>query len=141
MSRFEYPLIVREHHLDSYGHINNAVYLALAEEARWEMMYQATGLSMPDLHKMGKGPVILEINIKFMRELKLRQNIIITLEMVEWQGKVGKMRQDFVLPDGTVASTIDITFGLFDMQARRLVELDDFWAKAWGIEQSGMQPS
>ena len=30
---FEFEVLIREHHLDSYGHVNNATYLALYEEA------------------------------------------------------------------------------------------------------------
>ena len=50
---FEYPVIIREQHLDSYGHVNNATYLQLAEEARWEMMHQLAGLDLFGLHEMG----------------------------------------------------------------------------------------
>ncbi len=31
-----YPVTIRETHIDSLGHVNNAVYLTLFEEARWE---------------------------------------------------------------------------------------------------------
>lgn len=31
----EYPVVIREHHLDTFGHVNNAAYLDILEEARW----------------------------------------------------------------------------------------------------------
>ena len=34
----EYKILIREHHVDSYGHVNNATYLSLYEEARWEVI-------------------------------------------------------------------------------------------------------
>ena len=33
---FVYYLIIRESHLDTFGHLNNATYLQLFEEARWD---------------------------------------------------------------------------------------------------------
>ncbi len=33
---FVYDTQIKEHHLDSFGHVNNATYLSLYEEARWE---------------------------------------------------------------------------------------------------------
>ena len=32
---FSYKVKIRESHLDTLGHVNNAVYLVLFEEARW----------------------------------------------------------------------------------------------------------
>ena len=34
----EYEVVIREHHLDVFGHVNHAVYLELFEEARWELV-------------------------------------------------------------------------------------------------------
>jgi len=35
---FEYRLSVRGYELDSYNHVNNAVYLNYYEQARWQLM-------------------------------------------------------------------------------------------------------
>ena len=35
---FRYPLTILEKHLDSFGHVNNATYLHLYEEARWDFI-------------------------------------------------------------------------------------------------------
>ena len=37
---FEYPLTIKEFHLDTFGHVNNATYLQIYEEARWEFINQ-----------------------------------------------------------------------------------------------------
>ena len=36
--QFKTTLKVRGYHLDFYGHVNNARYLELLEEARWRML-------------------------------------------------------------------------------------------------------
>ena len=34
----EYALVIREQHLDTFGHVNNAKYLEILEEARWDLI-------------------------------------------------------------------------------------------------------
>lgn len=133
---FEYPVIIREQHLDSYGHVNNATYLQLAEEARWEMMHQLAGLDLFGLHEMGEGPVVLEIQIKFLKEIRLRERIKITFQMVEWLGKVGRMKQEFIRENGEVAATVELVFGLLDMKKRKLIPPTPFWSKVWKLDEN-----
>lgn len=128
-----YKIIIKEHHVDSLGHMNNATYLALYEEARWEVI-TSRGYGFQEVQKRRQGPVILEINIKFQREILLREEITITVEMLAYKGKIGQMRQQMLKADGTVASEVLITYGLFDMKERRLIEPTPEWKQAVGIE-------
>ncbi|MBO9666537.1 MAG: acyl-CoA thioesterase [Bdellovibrio sp.] len=128
-----YPVTIREHHVDSYGHVNNATYLALYEEARWELI-TPRGYGFADIHRLKQGPVILEVNIKFLKEIRLRENITITTEMMDYNGKIAHMMQKMVKADGTVASEAIFTFGLFDMKERKLVLPTPEWKKAIGME-------
>jgi len=128
-----YKLLVRESHLDTYGHVNNATYLTLFEEARWEVVTQR-GYGFKKVHESGQGPVILEINLKFMKELRLREEITITTDLVEYPGKVGRLRQQMLKADGTVACEAIFVFGLFDLKARKMIEPTPEWRKAVGLE-------
>ena len=65
-----YTFTVREKHIDSYGHVNNATYLQLFEEARW-VMIEANGYGFKRIHELKIGPIILEIHIKFIKEILL----------------------------------------------------------------------
>ena len=89
---FAYPLIVREHHLDTFGHVNNAVYLQIFEEARWEMVNRA-GYGLAKIKETGKGPTILEIKLLFSRELVLRDSVTIHTQMVSYEGKICMLKQ------------------------------------------------
>lgn len=129
----EYKVTIKECHLDSYGHVNNATYLTLFEEARWELI-TPRGYGFDVIHKLKKGPVILEVNLKFVRELRLRETITITTKLVNYQGKVGQMLQQMIKEDGKVASDALFTFGLFDMKERKLIDPTPEWKKAVGIE-------
>lgn len=128
-----YKVTIKEFHVDSYGHVNNATYLALYEEARWEVI-TAQGFGFKEIHKIKKGPVILEVNLKFKKEIELRENILITTELLSYQGKVGQLQQQMLKEDGSVASEAIFTFGLFDMKERKLVEPTPEWRKALGME-------
>lgn len=129
----QYKITVRENHVDSYGHINNATYLSLYEEARWELI-TPRGYGFSEIHKLKQGPVILEVNLKFLKEIRLRENITITTKLLHYKGKVGQMLQQMVKDDGTVASEAVFTFGLFDMKERKLIEPTPEWKKALAIE-------
>jgi acyl-CoA thioester hydrolase len=128
-----YKLLIREFHLDTYGHVNNATYLAMFEEARWEVVTER-GYGFKKVHDTGQGPVILEVNLKFMKELRLREEITITTELVDYPGKVGHLKQQMILPDGSVASEAMFTFGLFDLKARKMIEPTPEWKFAVGLE-------
>lgn len=131
---YKYQTLIRERHLDSFGHVNNATYLEIAEEARWEMLSSA-GYDFDYVHTARKGPTILDIRIEFKRELKLRQLLTVESYLVEYKRKIGTMRQDFYVSDKslssrTLATTITITLGLFDMENRRLILPTPEWAEA-----------
>jgi YbgC/YbaW family acyl-CoA thioester hydrolase len=126
---FEYPVLIREQHLDTFGHMNNAAYLTLFEEARWELLVRQ-GLGMKDFLRLQQGPVILEVNLKFLKEMRLREQIMITFELLDYKGKVGHFRQTMVKADGSLGAEAVFTFGYFDLKARRLIEPTPEWTKA-----------
>ena len=127
-----YKFLVREVHVDSYGHINNATYLSLYEEARWELI-TPRGYGFHEIHKLKQGPVIMEVNLKFLKEIRVRETITITTTLLNYTGKVGQLKQEMVKDDGSVASEAIFTFGLFDIKARKLIEATPEWKQALGI--------
>lgn len=129
---FAYELLIRESHLDTFGHMNNATYLALMEEARWELITR-NGYGLPEVHRLGKGPIILEVNLKFMKELRLREKVRITAEMIDYQGRIARLKQRILKENDEVAAEAVFVFGLFDLKARKLIEPTPEWLKAVGL--------
>ncbi|HXL73830.1 MAG TPA: acyl-CoA thioesterase, partial [bacterium] len=113
-------------------HMNNAAYLVLFEEARWELITK-NGYGLNEVIKQQKGPVILDIEIRFKKEIKLREKIKITTELVSHERKISKFKQDMIKEDGTVAAELNLTFGFFDLQTRRLINPTPEWKKAIGL--------
>lgn len=128
---FEYRLLIRESHLDTFGHVNNATYLTLFEEARWELITR-NGYGLQTVQSLKKGPVILEVSLKFMKEVKLREEILITTELLDYEGLVGRMKQQMINAKGEVASEATFKFGLFDVKNRKLIPATPEWLKAIG---------
>jgi acyl-CoA thioester hydrolase len=129
---YEYPLVIKEHHLDSYGHVNNATYLALFEEARWEAI-TGRGYGFQQVHETGLGPVVLEVQLKFLKELKLREKIIITLDVESYEGKIFKLRQKMIKPNGEIAADAVFTGSFFDLKNRKLILPNADWLRAIGL--------
>ena len=69
MSVHYYPVLIKEGHLDTFGHVNNAVYLALLEEARWDLLTQ-NNYGLDKIVATQIGPTILEIKINFLKNEK-----------------------------------------------------------------------
>ncbi len=73
MVKSVFKLTVRGYELDSFGHVNNAVYLQYAEEAKWHFFAETKLLGT--LKEQGLFPVILENNLRYMHELKMHDEV------------------------------------------------------------------
>ncbi|MBC7754175.1 MAG: acyl-CoA thioesterase [Moraxellaceae bacterium] len=127
-----YELVIKEHHLDTFGHVNNAVYLQLFEEARWEFI-TSRGYGLKEVVKFQKGPVILEANIKFLKELKLRETVKITFETLPPKGRIIQIKQQMIKSNGDVSSELIVTIGFFDLQQRKLIAPSTEWLKVLNV--------
>lgn len=128
-----YPMMIRESHIDTFGHVNNATYLQMMEEARWQMITER-GYGLDKVRESQQGPVILEVNLKFLHELRLREKINIQTELIEYKGKIGKLRQTVVKEDNEVAADATFVFGLFDLKVRKLIDPTAAWKLAVGLD-------
>lgn len=128
---FYYPLVIKETILDSFGHVNNAAYLTLYEEARWDLITK-NGYGINKIQEMGQGPTMLEVKLVFSKELLPRDEIIIESQCLSYEKKIGKFLQKMVRA-GEVCSSQETTFGLFDIGERRLIMPTAEWLKALGV--------
>ncbi|MCR5600734.1 MAG: acyl-CoA thioesterase [Ruminococcus sp.] len=79
MIKSSYELTVRGYELDSFGHVNNSVYLQYAEAALWHFFKVSGMLSV--IQKEGLFPVIMESSQRYMHELKLLDEVRIDSEL------------------------------------------------------------
>lgn len=130
-SKFTYPIQIKEHHLDTFGHMNNATYLEILEEARWEFI-TSRGYGLKKIQETGLGPTILEINIKFKKELRLREYINIDSQLVSIKGKIAHLQQVIRNAEDEIVCEANFTLAFFDLRARKLVSFTPEWLYAIG---------
>ncbi|EQC48057.1 thioesterase family protein [Bacteriovorax sp. Seq25_V] len=129
-----YEILINEKHLDSFGHVNNAVYLELYEEARWDLITKG-GWGLDRIQRDKIGPVITSLKIDFKRELKNREVITIETSFGGFRNsKISYLEQRMLKADGAVANTMTMEAGLFDLRERKLVDPSDEWMRALGVE-------
>lgn len=132
--KFFYPLIIREYHLDTFGHVNNATYLQICEEARWELI-TSRGFGLEKIKESGLGPTIVEINMKFKKEIRLREKIVITSQTISYKNKIAVLVHEILNEDNEVMFEATIIFGLFDVRERKLVLPTPEWLYAVGMQE------
>lgn len=132
MTQHRYRLQILERHLDTFGHVNNATYLELFEEARWDWITQ-NGYGIDRVQSERKGPTILEINLQFKRELKNRQWVEIVSRIGDYKSRVGTCFQNIVDETGAAYCEARFVIGLFDLDQRKLIEPTDEWRRAVGL--------
>lgn len=63
---FRCTLQVRGYELDSFGHVNHAVYVSYLEHARWEML-SGEGITLQSFRQWSRWPVIASLQIQYLR--------------------------------------------------------------------------
>ena len=134
MKTFEYQKQILEHHLDTFGHVNNATYLELYEEARWDFISK-NGYGLKEIHRYQKGPVILDVKCRYKKEIVNREVITIRSKSLSLRGKIGQIHQEILKENGEIASDATFTVGFMDMQERKLVAPTELWLRAIGMQE------
>ncbi|MEK7745954.1 MAG: acyl-CoA thioesterase [Elusimicrobiota bacterium] len=129
----EYPFQILERHLDGFGHVNNAAYLEIFEEARWDLITRG-GFGLKEVREGMIGPVVLAVEMRFHREATNRERMVIRTRCLQYRGKVGRLEQTMLRADGLPSCTAAFTFGLFDLRKRRLLRPTPQWLKAVGFD-------
>ncbi len=124
-----YTTTIKASHLDTFGHVNNATYLVLLEEARWDLI-DSRGFGMAKIKESGLGPTILEINIKFKKELKYQEKITIKTTASEHSRVLSKIHQSVYNSKQELCTEATYLIGLFDTHQRKLVPPTKEWLSA-----------
>ncbi|OGT54191.1 MAG: thioesterase [Gammaproteobacteria bacterium RIFCSPHIGHO2_12_FULL_42_10] len=133
---FSYPLLIKENHLDAFCHVNNAMYLTLFEEARWDIVTK-NGYGLKQILEIGLAPTILEVNLRFLKEVRLREQVVIQTQVLSYRGKVGKLEHKMLRQD-VLCCSAELTIGLFSLKDRKMVSPTAEWLKAIGMKKDDM---
>jgi len=130
---FHYSFVVASNHLDILNHVNNVTYLTLFEEARFYLLQQ-NGFPLKKLLEKKVSPTILEIHIKYLKELRLGDKVDIETKMVSYTNKIGVINQSMTR-EGEVCCTAEFVMGLFDIEKRKLILPTKEWLQAIGWKE------
>jgi YbgC/YbaW family acyl-CoA thioester hydrolase len=128
----DYEILIKERDLDSFGHVNNATYMTLFEEARWDVITKR-GYGLDRIHSGQIGPIILEANLKFKHEVRNREKVKIVTGVLKHAGKITTLRQVMLNSKGEEACIADFVVGLFDLKARSLIDYTPEWNQALAL--------
>jgi acyl-CoA thioester hydrolase len=130
---YEQSIVIREEHLDTFGHVNNARYLEIFEQARWDLITE-NGFGLEYVRASGTGPVILEITLRFLREVKNRQRMTIQSFMESYEGKIGRMTQHLIDEAGEICCEGKFVVAQWDTKTRKIIAPTPEWRRAVGLE-------
>jgi acyl-CoA thioester hydrolase len=119
---FEKTLIAGWGDMDWNSHMANTAYFNKGADVR--MMYFAEhGFPMGEFARLKIGPVILKEEIEYFREIRLLDEVRVTLSLagVSEDGSRFRIRNEFFRPDGKRAARLESSGGWLDLTNRKLV--------------------
>jgi thioesterase-3 len=111
-------LKVRGYHLDVYGHVNNARWVELLEEARWRWLDHELDLRTWD--EVGQGIAVVNLDVTYRRPARMHDELTFHCWITRLGGRSAVCRQE-VFRKGTDEKLVEaaVTFVLFDLNSGR----------------------
>ncbi|MCX6284797.1 MAG: acyl-CoA thioesterase [Bacteroidetes bacterium] len=111
---FQSRISVRGYELDSYGHVNNAVFFNYFEQARWEL-FQKKGL-LEELTARGLFLVVVEVHLRYQHEIKFGDEVEITTTVKKDNPFIIFEQRMKIVPGGQAAARARVKTVFVDAQ-------------------------
>ena len=131
MPRYTYHCALRWSDLDAYGHVNNARFLTLYEEARVAMLF--TGARKAGLTSLEAGVVIARHEIDYLRPVDYGDDVKIEMWLDEIRASRFVVAYE-MFDGGAVASrarSVCVPFDLAQGRPRRLTDAETEFLGPW----------
>ena len=117
---------VRSYELDSFGHVNNAVYLNYLEYARMEYLLQK-GLSFTDFTKWDRIPYVIKAEIEYKSPARVHDVLEIRGTINQWK-RVSFMIHYEIFNTTTkkISATANMKFVFVNKQEKMMPIPDEF---------------
>jgi acyl-CoA thioester hydrolase len=129
--RFTYDVAVRWSDLDAFGHVNNARFLTLYEEARVALFF--TGARSHGLTSFEEGIVIARHEIDYLRQVGYAEPVRVELWISEM--RASRFTVSYELFDGPVlasrAKSVCVPYSLTNAHPRRITEAERDFLKPY----------
>jgi YbgC/YbaW family acyl-CoA thioester hydrolase len=94
------PLVVRTSELDSFGHVNHAVYLTYFEHARFQALKEA-GFDWNALEDRGWAIFVVRVEVDYLAEAGREDRLMIRTQAESFRRTSMLLAQDIVRDDGS----------------------------------------
>ncbi|WP_319562748.1 thioesterase family protein [Marispirochaeta sp.] len=131
-------LLVRSYELDTYGHVNNAVYLNYLEYARHQFLND-TGFPYDQFRKEGFGLYVARVDIRYLKPAFLEDELIIVSELTSMGRVKGSVRQTIVRGEESIVEAF-VDFATVNGEGRPAPMPEDArraWSAAGALKQHG----
>lgn len=121
MTTFETTIHARWGDMDFNGHMKNTAYLDAGADVRM-MFFSQNGFAMREFEQRRIGPVISRDELEYFRELRMLENVRVTLVTAgsSEDGSRFRLRNEFFRLDGERVARVTSTGGWLDLDKRRL---------------------
>ncbi len=132
MSIFERRFTVGWRDVDPNGHVANMVYLEYAVDTRIAF-FASNGFPPNEFSRLGFGPVVKTDIIDYYRELKLLDEIRVTMENGGFSGDGSRFRvvNSIFRSSDEVAARVVTVGGWLSLNERKLIEPPEKMKDAW----------
>src|SRR4051794_19701572 len=79
---YQTTLEVRGYELDSFGHVNHAVYVSYFEEARWKLL-QEERIGLEEFKQWKSWPIIADIEVQYLKPTYMGDRLDIRTTVVD----------------------------------------------------------
>jgi len=118
MEIFTAKLRVRTYECDSYGHVNNAVYLHYLEYARMEALYQK-GYTLGIMKEKGFLVVVRRIEIDYKHPLFMNDEVVIQTNVSDARQSSGSFTQKVIRQSNErIAALAKVTWVFTDLTGK-----------------------
>ena len=107
---------VRSYECDSYGHVNNAVYLHYLETARHQYLLD-NGINLAELRATGHALIVAKISIEY-RVPVTTDDALQVLTRALRKGRIGGVLHQVIERDGRTVAEADVTWVCVDARGR-----------------------
>lgn len=108
--KLQFNVEVRSYELDSYGHVNNAVYLQYLEYTRLKYL-EAVGFDYEAFCAEGYMLYVTKVNIRYRKSLFLGDTLIVETEPTKNGIASGVFHQVIKNQNGEICAEADTTWG------------------------------
>lgn len=122
------PVTVRSSQVDMFGHVSHMAWLEYMEWARFAWA-EHVGAPIPELMARERmGPALLKLQVRYRREGRLGEELLVTVEPLSADRRLGRIRQEARLqPGGELCVDAEMTFAMIDLDTRRLRSMPEAW--------------